>query len=52
MAMATEMTATEMAVQLGELIGAFKACLETQDTEIIRQHREQLLAAVQRFQTH
>jgi len=37
---------------LGELIGAFKACLESQDAEAIRHNREQLLAAVQRFQTH
>ena len=50
-ALFTTLTRDERAF-LGELIGAFKACLETQDTEIIRQHREQLLAAVQRFQTH
>lgn len=37
---------------LGELLGAFRACLESQDPELIRQHREQLLAVVERFQQH
>lgn len=37
---------------LGEVLGSFRACLETQDPEVIRQHREQLLALLQTIRQH
>ena len=50
-ALFTTLTRDDRAL-LGEVIGSFKSCLETQDPTLIREHREHLLAAVERLQQH
>lgn len=42
----------EPRARLGDQIGEFRACLESQDPELIRLHRERLLAVVAHFQEH
>lgn len=50
-ALFTTLTRDDRAL-LGELIGSFKSCLESQDPALIREHRQQLLVIVERLQQH